>query len=65
MADASREILMVAGQIRETVTEEVIAWGRAVLAADADKENEVLKKAAMDQGGRVQALAMVLATRFG
>ena len=65
MADASREMLMIAERIREMVTEEVIAWGRMILAAEADKTNEALKNTALDQGARVQALAMVLATRFG
>jgi soluble lytic murein transglycosylase-like protein len=52
MSNTNRAALMIAGQVRELATDEVIAWGKAVLAAEADKENEGLKKAA---GSRCQS----------
>jgi hypothetical protein len=59
------EILMLAGQIREKTTAEVIEWGRRINAAEAAPNDEKLKVSAHLQGRLVASLASTLASKFG
>lgn len=63
--DKNREVLMVAGQVRELITTEVFRWGQLCIDADADKTDEQKKHAAMKQGALVQELAVQLVKRLG
>ncbi len=61
----NRNVLMIAEQIREKCTDAMMDWGKAVVAAEADKGNVELTQKAKVAGLKVQTFAVIMAKRFG
>lgn len=64
MSTVAKEMLMLAGQMRERCTEALMDWGEAVNRAEANPGDERLKKIAQEKGRDAMVLGMALASRL-